>query len=519
MTSINNSAMTQAQGSAPPGAGAIPDLVKIGTIPTDTAIDVATEILEPVSFSQNECRFVLTNKGILHSNSRITLSVDKGVFANPTQGQNSFFPINIGIASLLQRVRLTIGGKTISELEDFAHYYAYESNFITPEQLKEREQVFTARTGLAVRPTLKERQDEYDGAGTAVNNIESINEADSVCIDNGTDFDYKSTSTGRSVLDKATDPSATRQVQGWCDTHNNPVFSILIADLFPFLKMNQLPLFMLKEQVAIHLTFTPQVAGGLGAANSTRISTTLGDVGDADAIITRDEVKMVADYIFYPQEMMLQYQQANANMSFSYVDYQFVKRDVSSAEFSGQLIQNVGGAGRIVNKVCVQVENKKPGDQGLINNYGSDTPLVTALSSGTITTNLRYNDLFLFPIDVSNSARQFHNVLMTEGRMPHISRDIYSGQGQLVKDAQFGAFEDYGMGADYGGGATPLVSDIRSRGNWHCYRLNRNERVNSRGIELYDRRQTMSGSSTLRAWIQVVRMAQLKEGRMEVVYA
>ena len=126
---------------------------------------------------------------------------------------------------------------------------------------------------------------------------------------------------------------------------------------------------------------------------------------------------MVADYIFYPQEMMEQYMTANQNMSFNYVDYQFVKRDVSAGEFSNQLIQNVGGAGRIVNKVCVQVENKKPLTQGPINNYGSDTPLVTATGNGTIETNLRYNDLFLFPIDVTNSARQFHNVVQTEGRI------------------------------------------------------------------------------------------------------
>ncbi len=516
MTSINNSAMTQT--SAPVGAGTIPDLVKIGTIPTDTAIDVATEILEPVSFSQSECRFILSNKGILHSNSRITLGVDKSVFTAPTQGQNGFLPINVGVGALLQRVRLTVGGKTISEIEDFNHYQAYESNFITPEQLKEREQVFSSRTGLAMSATLKERQAEYEDAGTAANNIESISEADSICIDNGNDFDYDNTRVGRQVLPKGTDPGASRAVMGWCDTFNEGVFSILLADLFPFLKMNQLPLFMLKEQVAIHLTFTPQVGAPSAGADSSRIVTTLGDVADADATIIRDSVKMVADYIFYPQEMMLQYQQANANMSFSYVDYQFVKRTVSSAEFAGQLIQNVGGAGRIVNKVCVQVENKTPFDQGPINNYGSDTPLVTAAGNGTITTNLRYNDLFLFPIDVSNSARQFHNILMTEGRMPHINRDVYSGQGQLAKEVQFGAFEDYPMGSAAAGGSA-LNVDLRSRGNWHCYRLNRNERVNSRGIELYDQRTTMSGASTLRAWVQVVRMAQLNEGRMEVVYA
>tara|TARA_R110001632_G_scaffold168496_3_gene287259 strand:+ start:348 stop:1901 length:1554 start_codon:yes stop_codon:yes gene_type:complete len=517
--------MTQQQ-SATGGAatGAIPDLVKIGTIPTDTAIDVATEILEPVSFSQSECRFVLSNKGILHSNSRITFGLDTGIFTAPASGQDAFYPINIGVAALLQRVRLTIGGKTISEIEDFNHYYAYESTFVTPEQNKEREQVFTSRVGLGVRPTLDERQADYESAGTPANNIESITEADSVLIDNGQDFNYhpQDIAAPGQFLPKDEVPTPSRSVMAWADAHNKGVFSILIADLFPFLKMNQLPLFMLSEQVMIHLTFTPRVAGALAATPSSRIVTTLdkaGAKGDTDATILRDEVKMVADYIFYPQEMMEQYAQANANMSFNYVDYQFVKRTVTSAEFAGQLIQNVGGAGRIVNKVCVQVENKIPFDQGLINNYGSDSPLVTAAGNGTITSNLRYNDLFLFPIDVTNSARQFHNIMMTEGRVPHVSRDIYAGQGQLAKDVYAGSFELYPMGSDYGGGTSDLDCDVRSRANWSCFRLNRNERVNSRGVEIYDKRTTMSGGSTLRAWIQVVRMAQLKDGKMEVMYA
>tara|TARA_R110000803_G_scaffold5944_13_gene19496 strand:+ start:1360 stop:2916 length:1557 start_codon:yes stop_codon:yes gene_type:complete len=517
--SVNRGAsqsMTQ-QGS---GGGAVPDLVKIGTIPTDTAIDVATEILEPVSFSQSECRFVLSNKGILHSNSRITFGLDTGVFTAPDNNQDAFYPINIGVAALLQRVRLTIGGKTISEIEDFAHYYAYESMFVTPEQNKEREQVFTSRVGLGVRPTLDERAADYESAGVAVNNGESIDAADSVLIDNGQDFDYNPSRAPNPLVAKGVAPTPSRQIMAWGDAHNKGVFSILIADLFPFLKMNQLPLFMLTEQVAIHLTFTPRVTGTLAATPSSRIVTTLDAVkGDTDATILRDEVKMVADYIFYPQEMMEQYAQANANMSFNYVDYQFVKRSVSQSEFAGQLIQNVGGAGRIVNKVCVQVENKKPFDQGLINNYGSDSPLVSTTGNGTITSNLRYNDLFLFPIDVTNSARQFHNIMMTEGRVPHVSRDIYSGQGQLAKDVTYGAFEDYPMGSDYDALTSALNCDVRSRANWSCYRLNRNERVNSRGIEVYDKRTTMSGGSTLRAWIQVVRMAQLKDGKMEVMYA
>jgi hypothetical protein len=522
MTSINNSAMIQSQGATPAGANAIPDLVKIGTIPTDTAIDVATEILEPVSFSQSECRFVLTNKGILHSNSRITFALDGNIHAYDVDGLDGFFPVNIGVASLLQRVRLTVGGKTISEIEDFNHYYAYESLFVSPEMNKEREQVFTARMGLGVRPTLNERQGtSYAGAGTGANNTESISAANSVCIDNGKDFDYNPDSNeggGGDVLEKGLLPKVRRRVHDFQSDEQKGVFSILLADLFPFLKMNQLPLFMMTEQVAIHLTFQPRSAD-ISSVDSQRIVTTYNNAGTNDATIVRDDVKMVADYIFYPQEMMEQYRVANKNMSFNYVDYQFVKRTVSQAEFASQLIQNVGGAGRIVNKVCIQVENKKPGDQGPLNNYGSDGPLVTASGNGKVETNLRYNDLFLFPIDVTNSARQFHNVIQTEGRIPHISRDIFSGQGQLAKEGNFGNIEGYPMGSAYGGGTTPLNADFRSRGFWNCYRLNRNERVNSRGIELYDKRTSMDGSSTLRAWLQVVRMAQLNDGKMEVVYA
>ena len=522
MTSINNSAMVQA---GAPGTGAIPDLVKIGTIPSDTAIDVATEILEPVSFSQNECRFVLTNKGILHSNSRITFALNGDVISAAGLGQDAFLPANIGIASLLQRVRLTVGGKTISEIEDFNHYYAYESMFIPPETNKEREQVFTGRVGLGTRPTLKHRQLAYNVAGNAsatlAGNIESVSEADSICIDNGKDFDQNSDGNGNNdnvtapLLAATGVPTNTRQVWDFQREQRKGVFSILLADLFPFLKMNQLPLFMIKEQVSIHLTFEAVAA----PTSSKRICSVEGTDPSNDATIVRDDVKMVADYIFYPQDMMLQYEMANRNMSFNYVDYQFVKRDVPHGTFSTGLIQNVGGAGRIVNKVCVQVENKKPGPAGIINNYGSDTPVISATSNGTITTNLRYNDLFLFPIDVTNSARQFHNIVQAEGRVPHIARDIYSGQGQLAKAAIFGGFEKFPIGAAYGGSAALLKSDIRSRANWHCYLLNRNERVNSRGIEVYDKRATYSSDSTFRCWLQVVRAAQLNDGRMEVVYA
>ena len=45
----------------------LPNLMAIGEIPSDLAMDMDTEVLDPVVNNQNGmCRFVLTNKGFLH---------------------------------------------------------------------------------------------------------------------------------------------------------------------------------------------------------------------------------------------------------------------------------------------------------------------------------------------------------------------------------------------------------------------------------------------------------------------
>ena len=513
----------------------IPDLVKIGSVPTNTAIDVETSILEPVSFSQEQCHFVLSNKGILHSNSRITFSTlgDFGALV-AGRGDYAFFPGGVGVHSLISRCRLSVGGKTVSEIEDFAHWMAYESTFISNETNKEREQVLNSRI-INLSPDLTERGVEatakFDDAGTQANNKESVDTATTVSVDNGKDYGNMGAQqrlVPGPIVPPAldTDLVAQRDVYDFQQDINKPIFSILLADLFPFLKMNQLPLFMLKEQVSITLTFTPMAIGAAaaagvttGATNSQRLVVE-GEVNTAnvnqDVQIDRNNVKMIADYIYYPQDLMTQYAEANKNMQFTYIDYQFVKRTVAPGDFTSQLIQNVGGAGRIVNKVVVQTSTDatpqpttKQQSKTLLSAYESSGPAVSATTAGQVSTNLRYNDLFLFPIDVTNSARHFHNILVAEDKMPMVGRDLYSGQGQLSTGSATGPFF-----AGYGG-------DISTRSRFFhlAYRLNRNERVNSRGIEIYDKRTTMSESATLRVWIQVVRTATLSDGVLEVAYA
>ena len=492
-----------------PSTSQIPDLIRIGSVSTDTAINVQTDVLDPVIFSQGETRFVLENKGILHSNSRITFaSVAAG---NATDGR-AFFPANVGINSLIQRAALRVGTKTVCEIEDFAHFCAYETTFLPPDAIKEREQVMSGRF-LTIQAQLQERSASFASASDQALNTESISESKSISVDNGKD-PLIVAGLGKDLyrpIKVADIPETTGTIWDYQEERNAPTFSILLADLFPFLKINQLPLFMMSEQVSIHLTFTPLSGTGLTSDRLT-VSNTNAVAMTADTLIDRASTQMVADYIFYPQDMMEQYRQQNANMTFNYVDYQFMKRTVSAAEYAGGLIQNVGGAGRIVNKIFVGAEGIEGKAEQLLNSYSAVGPVTTAQTVGRVTTNLKYNDNFLYPIDVSNNARHYHNVFQSEGRMPYISRDLYRGEGQLATDQTTtpGSVDFEGYAAD------PQLS---SRLFYTAYRLNKGERVNSRGIELYDTRSLMDATTTLRVWLQVVRMASLRDGMLEIAYA
>ena len=135
--------------SRPAGASApsnVPDLMKIGAVPSNTLMDVETDILEPVVQSETFCRFRLQNKGILHSNSKLTFAVNGGLTAAPGQpDDNAFFPLNIGVNSLIERCVLKSGTKTLCETDGFNQFMAYRSMFINPQHNKQREAFTTGR--------------------------------------------------------------------------------------------------------------------------------------------------------------------------------------------------------------------------------------------------------------------------------------------------------------------------------------------------------------------------------------
>jgi hypothetical protein len=456
----------------------VPDLLKVSPMQTSTATDVETSITEPVVISDTFCRFVLLNKGILHSHSKITLAV------TAPDGDDRFFAPNVGVASLIKRCALKVGTKTLQEIDGYNFLTAYKSMFINNEHQLERE---LPQSGRSICHEFR-YSDATDTDGGASNDTRA--------------FTY-GLATGKEYNGNDV------RLPEFANIKNSPVFQIALSELFPMLKQTQLPLYMMKEQVSIELHFADAGERGQSASG----------VATAAYAIDQDEVKFIADYIYYPQNMMDAYAQANQQITINHFDYRHSKVSLTSGTAQQQQIRNLGGAGRIVTKVISGVQSDLTNDLSIMNKYHAMVPEPSyefgeapngAKANGSITYNIKYNDKFLYPIDVKNSARHFHNVAQAEGVPPFVTREEYAGEGvALTTDEFMGYVQQEGRAGTALGGR-----GIFGRFGWLSNRLNRNERVNSRGLEVFFKYDALDNGPayTQRSWIEMAKISQLNGG-------
>jgi len=236
--------------------------------------------------------------------------------------------------------------------------------------------------------------------------------------------------------------------------------------------------------------------------------------------IDTNQVKFIADYIYYPQEMMTQYSQQNPTITMNHFDYRHSAVSVSATSANDStLVRNLGGAGRIVTKVITGLQSAvADNDQEdmLTNAFHSiapessydfgETPAAN-LFNGSLIANVKYNDKFLYPIDVVNPARHFHNTAQAEGMVPFVTREEYSAEGVALTTDEY-------FGTDQGTGDTATEKGVLGRYNWLAFRLNRNERVNTRGLEYYYKYEGLSdaGAYTQRSWLELAKISVLQNG-------
>ena len=447
----------------------VPNLLKVGEIDTNMAMDISSDVLEPVVINQSTCRFRLTNKGFLSSDSRLTLGLVANTNASLTG--NSFLALNLGAHSLIKRCSLSVGGNTISEVDDYNFLKCFESMFISNEINKDRESVMSGRTI------------SHEFAYNQTAGSQSNTEADKYRLDLGNEYD-----------------GGAGSVPEHLKNSNAPTFSIALSQMFPILKGINLPLFMFKQEIMIDIVWEDRSGTGRCCVNN---NASTGIPFDIDTT----EVKLVADYIHYDGAIMNQYAQTHKSQVFSFNDYRLTKTSLSVADAKNS-VRNIGGAGRTVTKVITGICDDNRSDKFILNKYSAVAPArdyVSAIKeNGTLTANIRMNDHFIFPIDLSNSAVLFDKTARSQGALPFVTREEYSGEGNILDSA---TIEGHALN-----GSSGLLSNFF----WQSYKLPAG-RVNSRGLELTTQvvsLPALSGSQTYtqRTWVEIKKLAQLEDG-------
>jgi len=456
----------------------IPNFLMLDQIPANYTQQLETDLLEPVVFSQGAattdgfCRFTLQNKGFLHSHSKIFVALKPGA------GQTDvFLQPHVGIGQIIKKAVLKIGNKTLNEIDSWAALHAVKSSLITNENNLEREMYMTGR---------------FMNHGFIYNDDSKVF-ADAYGLDNG--VEYNSTD---SRLNQPTWAKMSTAKPEEC-----PSYSIDLSDLFPFLKVNQLPLHLIKEPINIELTFEPTV--------KRRVQISSGQTADVACEIVRDELKFCADYIYYgtSDEMDRFAMGRGKDLNFTFVDYRLVEHTTSPTQLGQTVIRNLGMANRMVPRIITLLPADAQDEDTLFGKNNSMAPFQNADGvTGGVKYNVRYNDRFEFTSDVDNIARLFSVFQQSEG-VPFITRQEYSDCGTVAG----GLTTDTFQGRDQQG--------MEGKMFYLGTRLT-NGRVGQRGIEVHisgDFPDSGRVVDLMRCFCEYIRVARLNGGYMEVYNA
>lgn len=474
----------------------IPDLVKIGAIPSSYGQMLHTDVIDAVTISDSRCRFTLQRvAGFLHSDSKITLAV------TPNTTTSAYYPLNIGISNLVQSARLSIGNVTVCEISDYTAFSQYQSMFISNEDNKEREQFLSQRC-INHKPVYDDR---------AANTTDKPpNSAKKIGLDVGRNpvVPANGGAGAFSLL-----PFQHHDATSADTIRKAPVYSVYLSDLFPFLKFNQLPMFMLNQEVHIDIEFTPTTSSlsNPAAALSRRMCIDAAEGAtpantQVEYRINQDEVKLIYDSITYDGDIMEKYRQQNPKLTFQYVDYRLAKRTGDQAQFAN-LTFPLGGNGRLVSKVMFALQrNENFTPVSLLNGVtAKDVPAAESLS-----VNLLYNDLYEFNVDRKNPALLFHTTQHAEGKVPMVTRDEY--QTSRVPALTAETFEGHAQNS----GADGLGGLFR----WTAIRPNKGQRVNNKGMDLvYKATGLPADTYTLRVYLELLKVATIENGMFSCYFA
>ena len=396
-----------------------PDLLKINCTNHLQNQSVDTSILDPTISRTDYARFSLDRgRGILHSDSHIQLCVKRTnpeAIANPG---DVIFPVGSGVLSLLDRAVLRSGTQIIESVSNFSSYYAMKGLLDTNEDVLNRYSVTDGRSNSFQMVT--DLKNGSAGQGIIDSGKE---EPTQIFLDNNTELSETYTPDAAKEENKVTNHNLkSREVQ---QLDKGSQFAIPLAHIFQTLRSFSLPLFMIDEVVIVELFFkTAQKDIMFQRKNEVLDPVVITDLYAVDTA----NVKMICDYISYDASVMQQFAEENETMTLDFNDVVVVKSQ-NNFDTTPNYSTNIGGSGRYVDMIEVAFEDLPSVDNSGVTplgNYKSEDPCTSAASTDSLALNFRINDSLVYPLDVSNRAEQFNNLVATQGKPVNLCSTEYS---------------------------------------------------------------------------------------------
>jgi hypothetical protein len=464
----------------------VPELINIKSAPVGSAQQVETDVLEPLTFSDTEALWEFQPKGFLHPQSTLIIG-----FKNNANVGGAFPYVNVGIHSLVERAVLrTSAGRVICDTNSWGHLESIKSMFVNNITNTNREQY------------LNGRMMNYQSGFTfdTTNNVYDNNKSSGYLLENGLEVNVATgDDQGLSPLQHLKHSSGS-------------TLQIKLHDLFPYMKSgNQLPLFLLpNERIQVQLFWSP-------TANRLSLPASLDGQTGAEILLDRSKCKIYGDYVFYDERIMeAERKEYESGKAFEYIDYLLNTTLKSTTEMNSENIINIGGAGRVVNKVYYSVSDPNGNDLDLVGSYNSMSTDDNGNNKELATSNVFVNGNFIYPRDVVNFATHFHNLKEAGGMVPFVSRGCYSGEGKkAISDLDIGEFAGRDIRVDLADKFFAQGVDLRGL----------NQKIDQKGIDLHLKNWDMADLSgqtlsnyKINSWLEVRRYLIIKDGHLECYY-
>ena len=244
----------------------LPHTLLNATTNEDQTLEIHSEILEPLSHSQQISRFEIPHKNILDSDSILIWNVNTNTGFDATGLNMTNLPhLWSGLYDTLKRARLYVNGKIISELNEVGKYLAIKNHF-TPHEVKTELNDLFSYSNNNIR---------NDGGVLNVGGQETNN-----------------TPGSRRLGPQVATPG-----------HNYPVeCSLKLHQLFAVLKDAQLDTNNIEGKIMIELDWEPLNS----SATNAPIQQVGGALNAANKVVTVSTPRLILDFLTYNAEVQAQ---------------------------------------------------------------------------------------------------------------------------------------------------------------------------------------------------------------------